>query len=274
MRKSMMISAISVPFIVGLVFGYKHSLNSNLDNGLASSKNSELYVMAPEGALPSDLIESFQVENSVNVVVKTYRSIDELRSLTETEAQLDVLLVSSVQVPQLAKNREIRPLNLGSLSNIENISNDFLDLPTDPGAQFSVPLLWGVKDSKNERAQLEADLQRILSSDPVFQQIFPAQVIPLSMFQARSPSSGQNLNYQKSALWVSSFVIPERVHKEDLAYEFINYFLEPEVALELSVLTMQSSTNRKIENSELNPSLKPSHLRRQKLAEILRPTVR
>ncbi len=271
-RNSIMISAISVPFIVGLIFGYKHTLYEPLGDVLANSTNSELYVIAPEGALPSDLIESFQAENNVNVILKSYKTTEELESLTALGSQVDVLLVSSAQVPQLAKNGAIRPLKLGALSNIENIANDFLDLPTDPGAQFSVPVLWGVKDSKNERAQLEADLQRILSSDPLFQQVVPAQVIPLSMFQARSPSSTKS--YQKSALWVSAFVIPMGAQKEDLAYEFINYFLEPEVALELSVLTMQSSTNKKIESSELNASLKPSHLRRQKLAEILKPAVR
>jgi spermidine/putrescine-binding protein len=269
-----MLSAISVPFCVGLIFGYQYSLKEKLSKVLLPAKTEKLVVVVPEGSLPADLIESYQVEHNVEVTIKTYSETHELDSFLNSDQQdADLVLVSSVQVPQMIKEGLIKPLQIRQVPNIENIANDFLDLPTDPGAKFSIPLLWGVREAKNERAQLERSIQEILSKEPLYQQVVPAQVIPTSMFLSRLTNSKKYLS-QRSALWVRSFVIPVTSKADAVAYSFLNYFLEPEVALELSSLTMQSSTNRTIENSELNESLKPSHLRRQKLAEILKPIAR
>lgn len=261
MTKSIFISAITIPFLVGLGFGFKLNLGSRIQSHLGFDQTPVLRVAAPPEALPEDLIESFNVQHSVSVQIVPYADPEALfLSLADAEAKIDLVLVNSSLIPRLIEARLIQKLDVDRVLNLQNVAADFLDNPAEHGVPFSVPLLWGLQDMKKTKTQEQVSIS--------------AAVVPTHLFQPRGPASRPSLGTQRSALWVRSMVLPAKLIARDLTYEFMNYFLEPEVALELSTLTLQSSTNRTIESSELSSHLKPSHLRRQKLSEILRPSAK
>src|SRR5690606_30461060 len=70
-------------------------------------------------------------------------------------------------------------------------------------------------------------------------------------------------DFSKSRLWIESIGVTQISKNKDIAYEFINYFLEPEVVIKAIKLRKVASTNRSIEdNSNIQSKWKPSYIRK------------
>lgn len=253
---------LSISFIVGIAIGYREQSH----NYLKATGQSEdiLRVLIPEGALPQDLIESFVSETGIEIQMDTYASPADLDKYLHTK--YDIALVGHTQVPQMKSDGRIIPLSHVLLGNINNLSADFKDLPSDPGSQFSIAIYWGVRSPENERAHINS-----ITPTPVVE----AQVLARDLWlgaMTRKPAfkKEDGMGKQSTALWVESFVILQGSNKMESCHRFINYFLDGDVAEELARLTSNSGTNASLEATKIDPSLKPSHLRRQKLAQITR----
>lgn len=254
---------LGISFIVGIVMGYREQSH----NYLKATGQSEdiLRVLIPEGALPQDLIESFVSETGIEIQMDTYASPSDLDKYLHTK--YDIALVGHTQVPQMKADGRIIPLSHILLGNINNLSADFKDLPSDPGSQFSIAVYWGVRSPENERVHISS-----ITPTPVVEAQVLARDVWLSAM-TRKPAFKKEAGLgvrQSTDLWVESFVILQGSNKMESCHRFINYFLDGDVAEELARLTSNSGTNSHLEASKIDPSLKPSHLRRQKLAQITR----
>jgi spermidine/putrescine-binding protein len=258
---------LAVSFIVGIGIGYRE--NHNHKHKSLSNAEEVLHVLIPNNSIPQDLIESFVSETGYEVQVDTYSTGAEFDKMI-TQGQYDLALVGFTQVPQLRQEERILPLRHSLLNNFENLSADFRDLPSDPGGLFSVPIYWGIRSPENDRAHLGVQLKSQIPSTTVEAQVLARDLWMGSMTLAKSFKKQDDAHRQNTALWVQSFVVLKNSKKIETAHRMIDYFLEGDVATELAQLTMNSGTNVRLESKQLDATLKPSHLRRQKLASITR----
>lgn len=257
-------------FIAGVGFSWALSTPHLPLSVVESAQAPDLRILTAKGILPEDLIESFQIESGVIVEVVHYEDAEDLDKKLR-QGTYDIALLSHLLIPQLKLEGRIKVLNHTRLKNIENLSPDFRDLPTDPGSRHSIPLVWGVKSSDNNRAHLGKNLvEAIKHKESLFApHLAEANILPGSIWSHNtSHPVEKKITRQVAALWVQSFVIPTGTSKQEMAHSLLEFFLRADVAKELSKLTYNSSTNKAIEPSGIDSSLKASHIRTQRLSQI------
>lgn len=250
---------ITLNFIAGLGFGYLYNTGKLKPIKLGNSHT--LKVLCPEGLIPVDLFESFQVENGMQISLQSYASNSELLQLVHEPRRgstgFDIILLSYTQIPELVASGNLLVIDMNYLKNINNLAADFRDLPTDPGGRFSIPILWGVGSDplriKSPNKLATKDIALVKDSN-----------------HAKGFIKDFSEERQYSSLWVQSFVIPRSTANLVGAYDLVNYFLNRDVALELTKLTNRASTNTVVEHASIASQLKPSHLRNQNLARMVR----
>ncbi len=73
----------------------------------------------------------------------------------------------------------------------------------------------------------------------------------------------ENVKSKKPQLWIESVGIAQKSKNKPLAYELINYLLEPEVVVTTIRIRQVASTNRMVENnSNVQSKWKPSYIRK------------
>lgn len=264
---------LTISFIVGIGIGYYKQSHRYLKS--TGEAEDVVRLLIPESSLPQDLVESFVSETGLDVRIDTYANPAEFDARIQNSVY-DIALVGHTQVPQLRAEQKLLHLKHELLHNFDNLSADFKDLPSDRGSQYSIAVYWGVRSPESDRAHLDTNLH-----PPVY--AVEAQVLARDLWlgsTTRKPSSFKKDiidilgRKQDTALWIQSFVILKNSNKLEACHRFLDYFLEGEVAEELSKLTLNSGTNKWLETAQLDATLKPSHLRKQKLATVTRVTVR
>ncbi len=96
------------------------------------------------GQVPRQLIAKFGEQSGAKLAVETYASDEELLAkLAAKGAAYDVIQAEDHVVQALAKHGQLRQLEHSEIPNLKNIAPEFLALPYDPGAKYSVPFLAG-----------------------------------------------------------------------------------------------------------------------------------
>ncbi len=254
---------ICLSFVVGLGFGNFYELNA--PQNIIHGSPHVITLLAPEGLIPEDLLESYQLERNSEIKMSYYTSNEDFNKKIKNLSFFDLILAPHTNVPELKLNALIAPIDVKYLKNISNVSPDFRDIPTDPEGAYSVPLLWGIHEAKkNENLSIgDAYVPNSNETD--------------SLENVSNLKSQINFHHdydkdrQIPGLWVQSFVISSKSLNHKNAYDLIDFFLSSEIAIELASITKKSSTNVAVESTQLNIQLKPSHLRSRKFAELSYP---
>jgi spermidine/putrescine transport system substrate-binding protein len=91
-----------------------------------------------------EMIEKFTAETGIQVNLTDYDSND--TALTRVRAGghgFDIVVPSASYVPVWVDQGLVQELDHSRLPNIENIAEQWLDVPFDPGRSHSIPWLWG-----------------------------------------------------------------------------------------------------------------------------------
>ncbi len=91
-----------------------------------------------------ELIKKFEAETGIKVTITDYDSND--AALAKIEAGgggFDLVVPSANYVPIYVEKGLIQKLDLTKLSNHGNIAPEWVDVPYDPGRQYTVPWQWG-----------------------------------------------------------------------------------------------------------------------------------
>ena len=125
----------------------------------------ELSVYTFADYLPDQVVRDYEAAAGVKVNVSTYETNEELlASLAARPTAYDVIVPSDYAVEILIKDHALRPLDLGKISNYNNIDPSFLSPYFDPGGlggrgrakkeKFSLPYLWGMTGIAYDRTKV------------------------------------------------------------------------------------------------------------------------
>jgi spermidine/putrescine-binding protein len=94
--------------------------------------------------VPQAVIDGFTKETGIKVNYETYASGEEMLSkLLSGAASYDLVQPPDYIAEAMIRNKLLRPLETGKLSNLKNIAPEFLRLPHDPQQKFTVPYMTG-----------------------------------------------------------------------------------------------------------------------------------
>lgn len=248
-------------FILGFSYGlFDH--NETIKN-IKLSSETQIEVLLPSDFLPEDLLENFKAENGAQINIHTYQDMHELEEKLSLDSGVyDLVLMPHSNVPEFKSKGLLFKLDHNLIRNLANLSIDFFDLPTDPGSEYSIPLIWGVKQNSNV-TQTGSLNTMTLNAQAFSKEIWLQSNNSLKIAKG---IDSKKIQRQMQSLWIQSFVVPSTSENKKLAHEMINFFLAEEVAVELTRLTQKPSVNQTVESAPIASELKPSHLRKQKLA--------
>jgi spermidine/putrescine transport system substrate-binding protein len=104
----------------------------------------ELHIYNWSDYIAEDTVPNFQKEFGVKVTYDTYESNEEMVAKLQAGATgYDIVVPSGYIVPVMVATDLITPINRKYLTNFNNISPIFQNLPTDQGNKHTVPWQWG-----------------------------------------------------------------------------------------------------------------------------------
>jgi len=93
--------------------------------------------------LPQSVIDKFEQTYNIKVNYSTFSSNEEmLAKLMAGGGNYDLTVASDFMVEILSKQGLIQQIDKGSLTNLNNIGPQFLNLPFDRGNKYSIPYMW------------------------------------------------------------------------------------------------------------------------------------
>lgn len=91
-----------------------------------------------------ELVQQFEDETNINVIYETFDSNEAMMTKIEQGGtSYDVAMPSEYAIEKMKENDLLIPIDLEKIPNLTNIDPYFLDLPFDPGNEYSIPYFWG-----------------------------------------------------------------------------------------------------------------------------------
>lgn len=91
-----------------------------------------------------DLVSEFEEETGITVIYETFDSNEAmLTKIQQGGITYDIAVPSEYMIEKMLEEDLLIPLDHEKLPNFVNIDDRFMDLPFDPGNQYSVPYFWG-----------------------------------------------------------------------------------------------------------------------------------
>lgn len=91
-----------------------------------------------------ELVSQFEEETGITVIYETFDSNEAMMTKIEQGGTTyDVAMPSEYAIEKMKESDLLHPIDLNKITNLENIDPYFLDLPFDPGNEYSIPYFWG-----------------------------------------------------------------------------------------------------------------------------------
>ncbi|MCM3710090.1 ABC transporter substrate-binding protein [Sporosarcina luteola] len=137
--KSIIQSAILILIVSGILLFINAELNKGSKSGTGT-----ITVYNWGEYIDPDLIKQFEEETGIKVIYETFDSNEGMMSKIEQGGTAyDISVPSEYMIEMMKEKNLLLPIDYSKIPNIKHIDPYFLDLPFDPGNQFSVPYFWG-----------------------------------------------------------------------------------------------------------------------------------
>lgn len=104
-----------------------------------------LKILCDEAWIPQDLLEEYAERTGLSFQFFTYaRPSEFVRQIANAGANFDVICFHSSVAQSLIKGGVLKKINPRDLSNFEQVSVDFHNLPFDKNFEYSIPFAWNV----------------------------------------------------------------------------------------------------------------------------------
>lgn len=91
-----------------------------------------------------DLIAAFEEESGLKVVYETFDSNEAMYTkVQQGGTKYDIVVPSEYMIERMIDEGLLHPLDYAQIEGTEHLVPEFLDLPFDPGNQYSIPYFWG-----------------------------------------------------------------------------------------------------------------------------------
>jgi spermidine/putrescine transport system substrate-binding protein len=133
-------SCALIAFCIGLSWAH---LGSKV--GRVFSHGKTLKILCDETWLPQALLEEYAARSGLSFQYYTYNRPSEfVRQIANAGASFDVICFHSSVAKSLIQAGVLKKINPRDLSNFEQVSVDFHNLPFDPDFEYSIPFAWNV----------------------------------------------------------------------------------------------------------------------------------
>lgn len=91
-----------------------------------------------------ELITQFEDETGIKVIYQTFDSNEAMMTkIQQGGTTFDIAVPSDYTIAKMIDEDLVLPIDYSKIEGLENIDERFLDLPFDPGNQYSIPYFWG-----------------------------------------------------------------------------------------------------------------------------------
>ncbi len=120
--------------------------------------------------IPQTVLDQFKEETGITVNISTYSSNEDALAKVKAsnEGLYDIVVPSDYMVKMMAAQGLLAKLDKGSIPNLKNIGQQYLDQSFDPGNEYSVPYMGGVATLCYNSSMLDEDIT-------AYSQIFDAK---------------------------------------------------------------------------------------------------
>ena len=129
-----LISLLLAVFI-GL-FAFRLALNGNYENG-------EVRIYLPGEYISDDVIEQFEYEYGVEVIIDTFESNELMYTKLLTGTSYDIVIPSDYMIERLIKEKMIQKLDKSKLTCMDLLYDGVKNMAFDPNNDYSIPYFWG-----------------------------------------------------------------------------------------------------------------------------------
>lgn len=144
-------------FLVGMLVGCGPSGEPSLPGDISQDVGAkELFYFTWSDYVDQELLDGFETQTGIKVIVDTFSSNEELLAKVQSGATgYDVVVPSDFMVSIMAKQGLLAKLDHAYLSNAQFIEPFLRDLPFDPQQEYALPYLWGTVGIGYESSVLE-----------------------------------------------------------------------------------------------------------------------
>ena len=136
-----LVRALIIVLIIsfGLMF-IVHKLNAT--QGLSGGNTLTIFNWGDY--IDEELIDQFEEETGIKVIYETFDSNEAmLTKIEQGGTSYDIAVPSEYAIDKMREEDLLNPIDHEKLPNLKYIDPRFMDLPFDPGNQYSIPYFWG-----------------------------------------------------------------------------------------------------------------------------------
>lgn len=147
--------------------------------------------------VPESVIEGFEEETGIQVNVSYYSSNEDLyaKLKSESEGTYDLIQPSDYMVEKMAEQGMLEEIDHDSLTNLENLSDAYMDPSYDPGNVYSIPFMGGLVAIAVNTSKITTE---ITSYDDIFDASLAGQAVVLDDSRAIIGLTAKSLGYSMS----------------------------------------------------------------------------
>ena len=111
----------------------------------AAEEEKKLYIYAWYNEIPNEVVEQFQNETGIDVVIATYNDNEILYAKLKASPRsgFDLVMPSNYYVERMSKQGMLDVIDLSKLPNHKQVPKQFANPEYDLNNHFSIPFLWG-----------------------------------------------------------------------------------------------------------------------------------
>ena len=112
-------------------------------SGCGKGTGEVLYLYNWTEYIPQEVYEQFEAETGIRVIEATFSSNEEMLAKLQAggTSQYDLVVASNYVVSAMKAEGMIQPIDQSGMQNIGNIDPAYLDLPYDPGNEYTIPYM-------------------------------------------------------------------------------------------------------------------------------------
>ncbi|KON88400.1 spermidine/putrescine ABC transporter substrate-binding protein [Sporosarcina globispora] len=136
-----LIQALAAVLIVSFALLY---IVSGLNSSQGYTSGNTLTIFNWGDYIDADLVKKFEQETGIKVIYETFDSNEAMMTKIEQGGTAyDIAVPSEYAIEKMKEEDLLLPVDHSKIPNLKYIDQRFMDLPFDPGNEYSIPYFWG-----------------------------------------------------------------------------------------------------------------------------------
>ncbi|MCM3530940.1 ABC transporter substrate-binding protein [Cytobacillus oceanisediminis] len=136
-----LVQALAAVLIVSFALLY---IASGLNSSQGYTSGNTLTIFNWGDYIDADLVDKFEQETGIKVIYETFDSNEAMMTKIEQGGTAyDIAVPSEYAIEKMNEEDLLLPVDHSKIPNLKYIDQRFMDLPFDPGNEYSIPYFWG-----------------------------------------------------------------------------------------------------------------------------------